>query len=338
LVFVTISCKKHRPVDPPKPPPSELPGTNIYEPLVGLHSVFYCGSPLTSSLKIKDGTDIGTVTVGNDATYLYLTYNLSEDWFLGNAHCYAGQEFLIPRNSDDGNPNHEQFPGKFEIAYCDLKQTLTFRVPLFSLASDNGQCATNTQYYVAMRASVKQIINASECNTGTEQAAWGAPFLINPGNTNEWATAFYYCKQDCTLPTPPTSPWCAYSQGYWFNNPDANWCQGVKFGTLEIDQQNGVGLWPAQNSWIKRAFFQASALQLSMNCTNGGDPIPLSISDDYNRLTAFLSTLSYSDIQNETFPSGTDTTGIRAGTGNIGRWICDNHCNSATDSTACSGY
>ena len=107
LSLFIISCKKQRPVDPPNTPPAELPASTVYEPVLSSHSVFYCGSPLTSTLKIKDGTDIGTVTVGNDDTYLYLTYEVTGDWFLGNIHCYAGQEFLIPRNADDGNPNHD---------------------------------------------------------------------------------------------------------------------------------------------------------------------------------------------------------------------------------------
>jgi len=342
LVVITIfSCKKQRPVDPPRPPSAELPPSTIYEPVLSSHSVFYCGSPLTSNLKIKDGTDIGTVTVGNDDKYLYLTYDVADDWYLGNVSCYAGQEFLIPRNPDSGNPDHEQFPGKEKLDFCDLRQTFTFRAPLSALASDNsGQCPSNTQYYVAMRASVKQIAGGGDCNTGSEQAAWGAPFLINPGNTNEWATAFYYCKQDCTPALPPAEPptlqWCAFSQGYWFNKADVTWCQTVKYGSLEINQQDGVNLWPAQNNWVKKAFFQASALQLSMQCVNGGNPIPDSIAADYIRLETFLSTLTYANIQNATFPSTTDTSGVKAGAGNIGRWICNNHCNS--DSTACSGF
>jgi hypothetical protein len=335
LLFLAVfSCKKHKPIEaPPDPPPGETP--SVYESLLSFHQVSYCGSPLTSNLKIKDGTDIGTVTVGNDDVYLYLTYNLSGDWYLGDANCYAGQQSLIPRNSD-GNPIHTQFPGMQVLNYCDLRQTFTFRVHLSDINSDNNsQCSTNSQFYVAMRASVKQVSNGSNCNAGIDQPAWGAPFLINPGNSNEWATAFYYCKQDCTI---PTLPWCAYSQGYWFNNPPIIWCQTVKFGNLEISKQDGDSLWPAQTNWLKRALFQASALQLSMNCVNGGNPIPNTIATDYNRLGTFLSTLTYSDIQNGTVPSGADTSGVRTSAGNIGRWICQNHCTAAADSTACSGY
>jgi hypothetical protein len=217
-----------------------------------------------------------------------------------------------------------------------MRQTFSFRVLLSSLNSDNnGQCSTNEQYYIAMRASVRQISNVADCVAGTPQPAWGAPFLINPGNANEWATAFYYCKQDCSI---PTISWCGYSQGYWFKNPIHSWCQNVEYGNLEISEQQGDSLWPAQNNWVKKALFQASALQLSRNCINSGNPIPTSIASDYDRLETFLSTLSVADIQNGTFPLTTDTTGVRAATGNIGRWICNNHCTTYPDPTACTGY
>jgi hypothetical protein len=339
LLFIVIfSCKKQGPKEnPPAPPPGET--TNVYESLLNFNPVSFCGPALTSNLKIQDGTDIGTVTVANDAVYLYLTYNLTGNWYIGDAHSYAGQQSHIPRNID-GNPIYGQFPGKQHLNLCDLRQTFTFRVLLSSLTPDNNaQCPTNEQYYIAMRASVRQISNAANCFAGIDQPAWGAPFLINPANTNEWATAFYYCKQDCTIPIPPPAiTWCAYSQGYWFGKLDVTWCQNVKFGNLEISKQDGDSLWPPQNNWVKRALFQASALQLNMNCVNSGNPIPASIAGDYNRLETFLSTLTYADIQNATFPQGTDTTGVRAVTSNIGRWICNNHCTSNPDPTACSGY
>src|SRR5436190_23263015 len=151
LFLAITSCKKQKPIEstpPSKEPP--VPSSSIYEPLLNAPSVSYCGSPLTSNLKIKDGTDIGTVTVGNDAVYLYLTYSLTGDWYLGYAHCYAGQQSLIPRNSD-GNPVYDKFPGKKDLNFCDLRQTFSFRVLLSSLSSDNNaQCSTNTQYYIAM--------------------------------------------------------------------------------------------------------------------------------------------------------------------------------------------
>ena len=331
LFFILIfSCKKQRPgQDPPQPP--EPP--SVYESILTSHSFSFCGTAFTSNLKIKDGTDIGTLTVGNDSVYLYLTYNLTGNWYLGSVHSYAGREAQLPRNTD-GNPIYQQFPGKQSLNFCDLRQAFTFRVLLSNLTRDNNvQCATNEQFYVAMRASVKQVSSPSDCLAGAEQAAWGAPFLINPGNSNEWATAFYYCKQNCTS-------FCSYSQGYWFKNasPHSSWCQNVKFGNLEITELLGDSLWPAQSNWVKKAFFQGSALQLSMYCYNNGNPIPPSIVSDYNRIQTFLSNLTFTDIQNETFPVGTDTTGVKAASGNIGRWICNNHCTTHPDPTACTGF
>lgn len=331
LFFIAIfSCKKQRPgEDPPQPP--EAP--SVYESILTSHTFSFCGTPYTSNLKIKDGTDIGTVTVGNDSVYLYLTYNLTGNWYLGGIHSYVGREALIPKNID-GNPVYTQFPGKQGLNFCDLRQAFTFRILLSNLTMDNNaQCSTDEQYYIAMRASVKQFSSPADCVAGTEQPAWGAPFLINPGSSNEWATAFYYCKQDCITI-------CAYSQGYWFSNPNpaASWCQTVKFGNLEVDELQGDALWPSQNNWIKKAFFQSSALQLSMNCVNTGQPMPTSIVNDYNRLETFLSTLTYADVQNGTFPITTDTTGVRVASSNVGRWICNNHCTTNPDSTACTGY
>ena len=335
LLFLVaiLSCKKHKSKEnPPPPPPDDT--TSVYEALFTLPNVSFCGSPFISNLRIKDATDIGTVTVRNDANYLYLTYNLTGNWYIGDAHSYAGQESFIPRNLD-GNPVYGQFPGKKHLNFCEQRQAFSFRVLLSSLTSDDdGLCPTNTSYYIAMRAAVKQFSTAADCNTGTDQPAWGAPFLINPGNANEWATAFYYCKQDCTTPIS----WCAYSQGYWFNSPNSTWCQNAKFGNLEITKQQGVSLWPAQNNWERKVLFQASALQLNMNCINSGNAIPGSIASDYNKCAAFLSAVTFADIQNGTFPSGVDTTGVKAASGNIGRWVCYNHCTTNSDPNACTGY
>lgn len=330
LSTAIFSCKKQKPKEDP-PRPEETP--SVYESLFSTHPISFCGTVSTSSLKIKDGTDIGTVTVANDSVYLYLTYNLSGNWYLGNVNSYAGRESMIPKNID-GNPVHTQFPGKQNINFCDQRQTFTFRVLLSKLTNDaDAQCTTNQKYFVAMRASVKLISSAGDCVGAIEQTAWGAPFLINPGNADEWATALYYCRQECISI-------CSYSQGFWFSNPNplATWCQNVKFGNLEINEMQGDSLWPPQNNWMKRALFQGSALQLSMNCYNPGKPIPASVINDYNRLENFLSTLSYADLQNGTYPITTDTTGVRAASTNVGKWICNNHCTAFPDPNACTGY
>src|SRR4026209_2420731 len=118
LIIAVFSCKKQKPRQDPPDPPTETPG--VYESILNFPTVSFCGSALTSNLKIQDGTDIGTVTVGHDAFYLYLIYNLTGNWYLGDVYSYAGRESTIPRNSD-GNPVHGQFPGKQHLLFCDLR-------------------------------------------------------------------------------------------------------------------------------------------------------------------------------------------------------------------------
>ena len=245
-------------------------------------TVSFCGSVLTSHLKIKDGTDIGTVTVGNDAFYLYLTYNLTGNWYIGNAHSYAGRESAIPQKSR-WKSGLWAISWQATIKFLCSEANVHFPGPfIFYFLDNNALCSTNEQYFIAMRASVRQFSNATDCTAGTDQAAWGAPFLINPGNSNEWATALYYCKQDCSI---PTISWCGYSQGYWFSNPNLSWCQNVKFGNLESKQAGwSCTLASTKQNWVKKSLLPGTAIQLSLNCINSGNPIPTSIANDYRQL------------------------------------------------------
>lgn len=324
LLIALICCNKPQAEETTDPTPAGPP----FEVLLTAPTVSYCGSTLTSDLKIKDGTVIGTVLVGNDATHLFLSYRLTDHWYLTGTQGYAGTTSSIPLTPNN-TPDYNHFPSKKALNACDLAQTLCFKIPLSSLQTDNNaQCFTNAQFFIAMRATVKNVSNGN-CRMGNEEEAWAAPVLINPGNANEWATAFYYCKQDCT-------PWCAYGQGYWFSKPNVEWCQSsVKFGNLEVVKDSARTLWPAQTNLMKKAFFQASALQLSMSCNNNNRPIPMPIVDDYNKLAAFLEGISYTDIKKGIIPSNADTAAIKTAAGNIGKWICANNCNAANDPTTC---
>ena len=336
MVIAFAGCHKSKPPKNPESVPPLPPVASVYEAIITEHGTSYCGSIFTSDLKIQGGTTIGNVEVSNDATHLFLTYNLSGNWYLTSAQSYAGRESAVPVASN-GNPDPSRFPGKKVFSPCDFKQKLTFKIPLSAIEADNnGQCESNAQYFIAMKAAVRRIDNG-DCDAGDDEDAWAAPVLINPGNSDEWATAFYYCKQECGGPSAPLT-WCAYGQGYWFAKPNVVWCQtAVKFGSLEIIKDTARSLWPAQNNIVKKAFFQASALQLSMICNNNSQAIPADIAGDYEILVNFLSGLNLTDIKNGTVPATTDLNAIKTATGNIGKWICQHNCNTVEDPTACNG-
>jgi hypothetical protein len=330
-LLASLGCKKSSPVDNK---PEEVPKPPVllnYEVISNNYGISYFGNPFISDLKVKDGSDIGYVEVGNDTANLYLTYNLASGWYLTNVQSYAGAKAAIP-STPEGNPDPAHFPGKQSFDPCALRSTLTFRIPLKSITSNpNGQCSVD-EYFIAMKAMVRNITSPADCASGVDVDAWAAPVLINPGNSDEWATAFYYCKQIYT-------PWCPKSQGYWFSKPGLEWCQPVSFGNLTATKDEGRALWPAKDNWIRRVFFQASALQLSKVCENGNRAIPSSVIADYNKLYAFLSTITLAEIQrgSTSVPiSTTDIDGYKKAADNISKWICQNHCTGTDDPAACA--
>ena len=329
ILIAVISCKKQSPEEEATAPPPVSTFEASFEPAI----LNFCGSPYTTDLRIQDGSTIGSVTVGNDATHLYLTYHLEEGWYLTGAQSYAGDKASIPA-SNNGALHHEQFPAKQSVSPCDLKQTLTFKVLLSVLDMEStDQCTAS--YFVAMRASVKYLPNTATCSMGEEEEAWAAPVLINPGNQTDWSTAFYYCRQECP---PPPAPWCAFGQGYWFASGKHPWCDGqVAFGDLIVKEAEGVAIWGQRNrTTLQKAFFQASALQLSMKCNNEGRAIPESIRKDYEFIKAVLEKLTLKDVEHGKLPDDVKEIDLQYALGNIGKWICANNCDPQKDPTACS--
>lgn len=329
MLVIVLACKKPETEERP----TEVPPTiATFESLFNFPGTTYCGSTFTSPLKVKDGKNIGAVTVGNDDLYLYLTYTLEQNWYLVDVQSYAGTESLIPK-TENGNPNHGRFPGKQGLSPCDMKQTFTFKVDLASLLKEStASCAQ--RFFIAMRASVRHIATASACTSGLDEEAWAAPVLINPNRRSEWATAFYYCLQECP---PPPPAWCAFGQGYWFASGKHPWCADVVFGDLRVAEADGLKMWSTgRRSTLEKAFFQAAALQLSRNCLHSNEEIPSSIKDQYDTIAKALSGYkSYTDLKTAPLTAEEDKA-LQEAAGAIGKWICANNCNLKDDPTACT--
>lgn len=331
IMVAALSCQK----PDTEEAPTEVPPTiAAFESLFTFPTKAFCGNTFTSKLKIRDGKDVGSVSVSNDDLYLYLTYTLEQNWYLVDVQSYAGTEALIPRTSN-GNPNHGRFPGKQGLSPCDMKQSFTFRVALSALSPEEKEdCAR--RFFIAMRASVRHIANVGGCTSGMDEEAWAAPILINPNRKSEWATAFYYCLQDCPPPPPPV---CAYGQGYWFASGKKAWCLPVTFGGLNVTQQEGHELWskPGKRSTMEKAFFQASALQLTWACFPGNENVPADIKAAYETIKEKLST-GYSSYHGLNAPLSTpeEEKSIQDATGLIGKWICANKCSALEDPTSCT--
>ena len=92
-------------------------------------------SPITIDLYAGQNTKIGTVTVSDDGTDMYVTYNITEpNWYLSQTHLYVGTS--APTKSA---------PGRFPYTHSGLHATSdTFKIPFDA----------ESQYFIAAHADV----------------------------------------------------------------------------------------------------------------------------------------------------------------------------------------
>jgi hypothetical protein len=101
-------------------------------------------------------TDIGTVTVENDDTNLYVTFNTTAPWYIDETHVAVGSSLDEIPQTKKGNPIPGQFP--YECETLDpMATTCTAIIPL------NGWC-TGDEIFVAAHAAVSQIFGDG-CDT-----------------------------------------------------------------------------------------------------------------------------------------------------------------------------
>jgi len=126
--------------------------------------------------------DAGTVTVSNDANYIYVTYTTTNGWVLTQTHLYVGDCALIPVNNP-GNPMPGQFP--YASAHNNLT-TYTYQVPVSRIPLEGCGC-------IAAHAVVKKYNSANQVID--TQTGWGNGVRINLSGGN-WGMKFDYCS--CT--------------------------------------------------------------------------------------------------------------------------------------------
>jgi hypothetical protein len=160
----------------------------------------YCGTPLVGSLVDYAQTiPPGIVTVGNDANFLYVTYNITGDWWIKNATLYAGPAADIPGViNPDGTGSFYQWLFPYYYYPWDLIQTHTFQIDLNSLVD----C-----FVVVAYANLRNIATGQD-----NMYAWGKSPLKNNGFYME------YCKQQCAPPPPLGGCETAYAFGETYAN------------------------------------------------------------------------------------------------------------------------
>lgn len=186
-----ISCKKNE-LNPPttdlKQPETSLAaryvtefGPNNSTGLTGRTVTGEC-EPTIVMLVAGQTIDAGTVTVSNDANYIYVTYTTTNGWVLTQTHLYVGDCALIPVNNP-GNPMPGQFP--YTSAHNNVT-SYTYQIPISRIPLEGCGC-------IAAHAVVKKY-NSSNQLIDT-QTGWGDGVRINLTGGN-WGMKFDYCS--CT--------------------------------------------------------------------------------------------------------------------------------------------
>jgi hypothetical protein len=124
---------------------------------------------------------VGTVTVSNDGTYLYITYATWNPWVITETHVAVATSLQGIPQTKSGNPKVGQFPYKHE----DLGGVTSdpYTIPLADLSAGSGDTLV-----IAAHAVV-------EIPCCREETAWGDCGISFPFPGNNWALYFEYLVQ-----------------------------------------------------------------------------------------------------------------------------------------------
>lgn len=194
ILFVALSCQKQDDTEIMNISANNAPAQKA----MLNDTVQLCGTPTVVMLTAGQHIDAGTVTVGNDANYLYVTYFATNGYLIQETHLYIGNKSGVPVNKS-GNPQIGHFP--YGESFATPVGEVTYQ---FNLA-DFEDCFIVAAHAVVIKYDGDVLVD--------QQAAWGAGTrFVAKGN---WAMYFDYCKQTCTDdPAPNYFKETAFAYGY----------------------------------------------------------------------------------------------------------------------------
>lgn len=146
----------------------------------------YFGTPTVVPFMAGQNIEMGSVTVANDADYVYVILEAVNNWVIGKSHVYVGTKELLPVNKN-GNPQIGHFP------YTSTHNPMV-TYHMFKIERDK----LPTSFTVAVHAEVHKIENGQLIQSET---AWGKGLrFVTKGS---WAMYFGYTIQEkqCTYVT-----------------------------------------------------------------------------------------------------------------------------------------
>jgi hypothetical protein len=169
-----------------------------------------CGTT-TWNLTAGQTIDVGSVTVGNDAENLYVTYKLDYPGaYFGTLHLWAGNDIAnVP-----ANPQGTPVPGQFPFKYTPPDNTTTeytFTIPFKDLLIQDVTKVCGLKLHVVTHAEVNNV-------NGKNETAFGGD---KPGTGPRWW--FHGEYSICCPSDSPDIGACetAFAKGGWVFTTDA---------------------------------------------------------------------------------------------------------------------
>jgi len=198
----------------------------------------YCGTPVVCPLVAGQNIDAGTVTVRNDATYLYITV-FSKAGFQNvdeNVKIWAGTE--LPKK----RPPAGHFPYKDKVTGLTSPE---YKIKLSDIGWD-GECGDNTQpLYIIVHADVLT-------ESGSSETAFGG--CIEADTKGAWWYYMEYTTQCCEEEDEGMR---AFAYKIW--NPSLSYC-------FNVDNENESYLaWTTEISYNTLAIWNYATLPIFLN-------------------------------------------------------------------------
>jgi len=237
LAVLLAGCQKNQSLTGPK---TNYVENNLKNPSDQKSSSY----PLMTTQNIQ----VGTISVTNDETNLYVTYSMFTDWMLHKSYLHVASSLsgipLLPNGMP--NPVHFEFSNIHNPAVAQY----SYQIPLSDFNFHGGD-----QIIIAANASVK--IANPQNNPSQQYTAWGGD---NVGSGPRWWSYIVYMVEEILpemhtemammrmndIPTDFTYPWCSQEwytyiatmptydpQTYYFYAK-----QKVRVGIVEIWRDN----------------------------------------------------------------------------------------------------
>src|SRR5688572_19860172 len=168
-----IACKKDIRVAP------EETG-NLEQVIPPGYQLQECIVPTETALMAGQSTNVGNITVWNDDTKVYVSYQTTGSYAVRRTHLYVGACNTIPVNGA-GNP----------------------RIGLYPYSTDHGTAGVQVYTYEILRSNLPAgciciSAHAEVVGPNFSETGWGYGEQVTDGGS--WAMKFGYCQQLCDEP------------------------------------------------------------------------------------------------------------------------------------------